>query len=184
MEKPWVSKKVVVASSTSNFSFPSQQKSTMTPESKLKENEAHIYSQWVSPLLCVYSNHSNPSFISCYDPKSIALKYSGTLLDYFTPSDFPLGKCVHFSPSQCKVYSVLSLELRRFWQIYVRTDGHYGLKADKRQFRALLTHLHKLAAVRHCAECNSDYSFFIAAYFLLSKAPAVHSNKWLPLPGM
>lgn len=75
---------------------------------------------------------------------------------------------------QYKVYSVLSLELSRFWQICVRTDGHYRLKADKRQFRALLTtHLHKLSAVQHCAECNSDYSFFIAAYFLLSKEPAV-----------
>lgn len=85
---------------------------------------------------------------------------------------------------QYKVYSMLSLELGRFWQIYVRTDGHYRLKADKRQFRTLLTHLHKLSAVQHCAECNSDYSFFIAAYFLLSKEPAVQSNKWLLLPRM
>lgn len=85
---------------------------------------------------------------------------------------------------QYKVYSVLSLELSRFWQIYVRTDGHYRLKADKRQFRALLTHLHKLSAVQLGAECNSDYSFFIAAYFLLSKEPAVQSNKWLLLPRM
>ena len=41
-----------------------------------------------------------------------------------------------------------------------------------------------LPAVQHCAECNSDYSFFIAAYFLLSKEPAVQSNKWLLLPRM
>lgn len=89
-----------------------------------------------------------------------------------------------FGGWQYKVYSVYSLELSRFWQIYGRTDGHYRLKADKRQFRALLTHLHKLSALQRCAECNSDYSFFIAAYFLLSKEPAVHSNKWLPLPRM
>lgn len=93
-------------------------------------------------------------------------------------------QCVQLRRWQYKVYSVLSLELSRFWQIYGRTDGHYRLKADKRQFRALLTHLHKLSAVQRCAECNSDYSFFIAAYFLLSKEPAVHSNKWLPLPRM
>lgn len=111
---------------------------------------------------------------------SITIFYNHWIISHATIS---LPMCT-FQCWQYKVYSVLSLELSRFWQIYGRTDGHYGLKADKRQFRALLTHLHKLSAVQHCAECNSDYSFFIAAYFLLSKEPAVHSNKWLPLPRM